>query len=137
MTIVLDTNVLVSGLLNPRGAPGRVVELVATGDVDLAVDDRILDEYVDVLARREFGFDKKDVDTLVAVIDGTAVHVHCARLPDRLPDADDEPFLEAAIAAHADALVTGNLRHFPARLRFGVDVIRPTELLSRLPPRPR
>ena len=35
MTIVVDTNVLVSGLLNPRGAPGRIVDLVIAGEVDL------------------------------------------------------------------------------------------------------
>lgn len=132
MTIVVDTNVLVSGLLNPRGAPGRIVDLVVTGDIGLVVDDRILDEYSEVLGRREFGFDGKDVDTLLAAVEATAVHVQCVPLAARLPDPDDEPFLEAALAAKADALVTGNLRHFPTPLRASIAVFSPSEFLARL-----
>ena len=132
MTIVVDTNVLVSGLLNPRGAPGRIVDLVIAGEVDLVVDDRILDEYSEVLGRQEFGFDRKDVETLLAAVAATAVHVSCVPLAAKLPDPDDEPFLEAALAAKAAALVTGNLRHFPARLRSGVAVLSPVEFLDRL-----
>ncbi len=131
MTIVVDTNILVSGLLNPRGAPGRIVDLVLGGHVSMIVDDRILAEYHDVLKRGRFGFDAKDVDTLLAFIDATATHVHGAPLGERLPDKDDEPFLEAAIAGEADALVTGNVRHFPARLTQGVRVLSPAAFVAR------
>ena len=132
MTIVVDTNVLVSGLLNPRGAPSRIVDLIVAGDAGLVVDDRILDEYSEVLGRQEFGFDRKDVDTLLAAVAATAVHVSCVPLAAKLPDPDDEPFLEAALAAKADALVTGNLRHFPTLLREGIAVFSPSEFLARL-----
>ena len=132
MTIVVDTNVLVSGLLNPRGAPGRIVDLIVAGDAGLVVDDRILDEYSEVLGRPEFGFDGKDVDTLLAAVEATAVHVQCVPLAARLPDPDDEPFLEAALAAKAEALVTGNLRHFPTALRAGIAVFSPSVFLARL-----
>lgn len=131
MTIVVDTNVLVSGLLNPRGAPGRIVDLVLGGHVSMIVDDRILAEYHDVLKRGRFGFDAKDADTLLTFIDATATHVHGASLGERLPDKDDEPFLEAAIAGEADALVTGNVRHFPARLTQGVRVLSPAAFVAR------
>jgi hypothetical protein len=40
------------------------------------------------------------------------------------------PFLEVAAAGSADALVTGNLKHFkPARGRHGVSILPPAELL--------
>ena len=133
MRIVLDTNVLVSGLLNPRGSPGRIVDLMLAGDVDLAVDDRILDEYLEVLSRREFGFEPKDIESLIAVIVATAVHVQAAPLENPLPDRDDEAFLEVALAAEVKALVTGNLRHFPAHLRCGVQVVSPAQFLASLP----
>lgn len=45
-------------------------------------------------------------------------------------DADDAPFLAAALAAHC-VLVTGNLRYFPVRHRRGVDVASPRELVDR------
>lgn len=49
MIIVLDTNVLISGIINPSGPPGRIVNLLRTGEIDPALDDRILGEYIDVL----------------------------------------------------------------------------------------
>lgn len=130
MRIVLDTNVLVSGLLNPRGAPGRVVDLILAGHVSALVDDRVLAEYHDVLRRGRFGFDAKDVDALLAFIDSAAIHVHATPLAERLPDEDDEPFLEVAIAGRADALVTGNVRHFPTRLTQGARIVSPSAFVA-------
>jgi putative PIN family toxin of toxin-antitoxin system len=130
MTIVVDTNVWVSGLLTPRGAPGRIVDLILAGHVTLIVDDRILAEYREVLRRGRFGFEAKDVDALLAFIDSTAVHVHATPLSHRLPDEDDEMFLEAAIAGDAEVLVTGNSRHFPARLARGVRVVSPAAFVA-------
>ncbi len=40
--IVLDTNVLVSGMINAHGAPGRIVDMVREEHVELVVDDRVL-----------------------------------------------------------------------------------------------
>ena len=42
---VLDTNVLVSGLLNPSGHPGRFLNAVPSGHLIMALDDRIHAEY--------------------------------------------------------------------------------------------
>ena len=130
MRIVVDTNVLVSGLLNPRGAPGRIVDLLLAGHVSLLVDDRIQAEYHEGLRRGRFGFDGRDVGALLAFIDATATHVHGTPLAERLSDTDDEPFLEAAIAGEADALVTGNVRHFPARLAQGIRIVSPATIVA-------
>ena len=130
MRIVVDTNVLVSGLLNPRGAPGRIVDLLLAGHVSLLVDDRIQAEYHEVLRRGRFGFDARDVGALLAFIDATATHLHGKPLAERLADEDDEPFLEAAIAGDADALVTWNVRHFPARLAQGIRIVSPATFVA-------
>ena len=132
MRIVLDTNVLVSGLLTPRGAPGRLVDLVLGGSVQLLVDDRILEEYRDVLSRGRFGFSPGDVSRLLDFVAETAEPVLAAPLVRRLPDAADEPFLEVALSGSADALVTGNARHFPAAAAGGVDVLSPAAFLVRV-----
>jgi putative PIN family toxin of toxin-antitoxin system len=52
--LVLDTNVLVSALLSPFGAPGRIWDLVLAREVRLVYDDRILVEYRRVLSREKF-----------------------------------------------------------------------------------
>ena len=132
MRIVLDTNVLVSGLLSAAGPPGWIVEAVLTGDLDLALDMAIREEYEEVLKRPEFGFPASQVDTLLSAIDNVALWVAAAPpWPVPLPDPDDEPFLAVA-AASGSALVTGNVRHFPVASRRGVVVLTPRELKERV-----
>lgn len=125
MKIVLDTNVLVSGLLSPFGPPADVVRLVAAGAIALGVDARILEEYRLVLARPRFGFDPERVAELLVLIDTEGVRGAPAPLRLRLPDPDDEPFLEVALSVGADALVTGNAKHFPPSRRAGVHIVSP------------
>ncbi|HKI02956.1 MAG TPA: PIN domain-containing protein [Thermoanaerobaculia bacterium] len=48
----------------------------------------------------------------------------------RLPDPDDEPFLEIALAGGAQCLVTGNIKHYPADARHGVEVISPRSFIE-------
>jgi len=130
--IVLDTNVLVAGLLSAAGPPAWIVEAVVTGDIELALSMAIRQEYEDVLGRPEFRFPAVQIQTLLGVIDRSALWVAAVPpCPVALPDPDDEPFLGVA-AASGSVLVTGNLRHFPARSRGVVEVLTPRELVERL-----
>lgn len=133
-SIVLDTNVLVAGLLTPFNAPGRVLDAVLAGQVRLLYDDRILAEYGDVLAREKFGFDPGDVADLLAFLKSDGQAVVAPPLGIALPDPDDAMFVEVAVAGRAEAIVTGNPRHFPPDARHGVPVLSPGEFLDRLRP---
>lgn len=129
MLIVLDTNVLVSALLNPFGAPGRVLDLILAEQVRLAYDDRILAEYQRVLERPRFGFDPRHVRQLLdyLIFSGEAVSPLPFSSPEGVPDPADLPFAEVARSAKADALVTGNREHF--RFLSDVPVFSPAEFL--------
>lgn len=130
MKVVLDTNVLVSGLLNPFGAPGKIVVMVSTGDLSLCYDARIISEYREVLKRPKFSFNQTLMNYLLDQISSCGVLVAASPLADDLPDPDDNPFLEVAWAGEARCLVTGNLKHYPNKLRHGVVVVSPNELLE-------
>ncbi len=129
MKVVLDTNVLVSGLLNPYGPPGRIVQVVASGELQLCLDARILAEYREVLRRPAFPFHGEEVDALLRQVHAVGEPV-AATLAQALPDSDDEPLLEVAIGADAEYLVTGNIRHFAVNSRSGVRVVSPAEFLE-------
>ncbi len=58
--------------------------------------------------------------------------VAAAPLKFRLPDPYDEPFLEVALAAKAEVLITGNKRHFPKKASGGVRILSPAEFLELL-----
>ena len=98
---VFDTNVLVSGMLSPHGPPGWLVDALQQGVCRAVVDDRIWDEYSDVLARPAFGFFASDVEILLSRIGHHAIRASVAFEPRRglaLPDSDDVPFLACAAA---------------------------------------
>lgn len=130
MNVVLDTNVLVSGLLSPFGPPGEIVRMVSSGEVALCLDARILSEYEDVLSRPRFAFDPDAVGALLDLIEHQAHLVASSPLPEALPDPDDGPFLEVAAACRADCLITGNLAHFPECSRHGVVVMSPAAFIA-------
>ena len=130
MRIVLDTNVLVSGLLNPFGPPARILQLLAAGELSLCYDARIFCEYRGVLSRPAFGFRRDRIDGLLEQLRAVGEPVAAIPLGHRLPDRDDEPFLEVALAAGAEYLVTGNLRHYPPRARGALRVVSPASFLE-------
>lgn len=133
MRAVLDTNVLVAGLLNASGPPGWIVEAVLAGEVEPVFDSSIRSEYEEVLARRELSLSPARVTLLLETLDRFGLQVTVPPWSATLPDPDDAPFL--AVAAWLDCpLVTGNLKHFPARSRRGVTVCSPREFLAMLSP---
>lgn len=131
MRVVVDSNVLVSGLLSEAGPPGQIVSLLFQGDLEPVVSANILAEYRDVLSRAKFDFDASERNQLLGVMEDFGFIVEPAPWPVELPDPDDEPFLAAAAAAAAP-LITGNLRHFPKRVRRGVEVLSPRAFVDRL-----
>jgi putative PIN family toxin of toxin-antitoxin system len=128
--VVVDTNVLVAGMLSPFGPCGQIVRLVSTDEVSLLLDARILTEYREVLSRPKFSFDPAAVAAVLDYIEyrGETVAGVPLRIP--LPDVDDEAFLEVALAGSAEAFVTGNSVHFPRKARAGVDVLTPAEFVE-------
>lgn len=130
MKVVVDTNVLVAGLLSPFGPPGEIVRMIASGTLHLCFDARILTEYSEVLARPKFQFKSELTQALLEQIKTEGLSVAGDPLPARLPDPTDEPFFEAAIAGDADCLITGNIKHFPSAKRQGAVVLSPSEFLD-------
>ncbi len=130
MIVVLDTNVLVSGILKPYSKPAAILRLVADGTIQIAYDVRILSEYRDVLNRPKFNFAKEDIEPFLDQIEQEGLLVSVKPLKVRLPDPDDEPFLEVALSGRVDALVTGNKRHFRRKEYEEVKILSPAEFLE-------
>lgn len=128
---VVDTNVLVSGLLNPFGKPGAIVDAILARRMRIAFDDRIAIEYEEVLSRPRFGFTKGQVERVLAILpfQESVSPVPWPHNPSL--DPADTMFLEVAAAAGCP-LITGNLRHFPESCRGGVTVLSPSDWLESL-----
>lgn len=132
MRVVFDTNVLVSALLNPGRTPDLALSAARRAGVVSLVDDRIESEYREVLARPKFrAVDPSRREALLAEVLATSERVTTrADHTFTLVDDDDRAFVEVALDGGADAVVTGNTKHYPTELGFAV--LSPTELLARL-----
>lgn len=130
MRVVLDTNVVVSAHLKPTGVSARVLALVQAGtETTLLYDDRIIAEYREVLARK--GMPAEHIEMFLSSLQMGGERILPHPVPVTSPDPDDQMFLEVAVVGRADALVTGNTRHFPAA-SCSVPVLSPAALLERL-----
>ena len=129
--VVLDTNVIVSGLLSAEGTCARIIRLAIEEAFVVCVDDRILAEYGRVLRRPKLQIDQEEAEGLLEILREICEVITPMPMPMRLPDESDVPFLEVAAACDA-VLVTGNLRHFPRERAHGARIITPTEFLDIL-----
>ncbi|MDA1087342.1 MAG: PIN domain-containing protein [Verrucomicrobia bacterium] len=125
---VFDTNVLVSGFLNPHGAPGQIVDWLRSGVVHAGLDDRIVSEYEDVLYRPRLDLPRHEVHIVLRQIQfgGKWAAAEPRHVAHGLPDPDDAPFAECA-AALGCCLVTGNKRHFPRAAVGKLRVLSPRQ----------
>lgn len=129
MRVVIDTNVIVSAVLSPRGTSARMLDILLGDDLTILFDDRIMDEYRAVLSRKKFGFDPDGIDDLLDYFVAAGERVVPRMTRFKTHDADDTMFLETAISGIADALVTGNKRHFPKKVP-GLKILSPDEFLK-------
>ena len=129
---VIDTNVLVSGLLSPNGNEALIVLAVNQGLVRACVSPTILQEYAEVLARPKFAFPPDEIAAMLAMCRSTGELFHPEGPEPALSDPDDRKFLHCAEVAKAEYIVTGNKRHFPQNARGAVRVVSAGELLDRL-----
>ncbi|MGA3027167.1 MAG: putative toxin-antitoxin system toxin component, PIN family [Bryobacteraceae bacterium] len=127
--IVLDTNIVVSSLLQPLGPPARIFAFALGGLIQPCISGDIYAEYEEVIARPRFGLDPDTMAATLRAVREKSLWVRPALAIRACSDPDDDIFLECASAAGANYLVTGNLRHFPTAWNETV-VVAPRGLLS-------
>jgi putative PIN family toxin of toxin-antitoxin system len=110
LRVVLDTNVLVSGLAYPGGIPGRIAAACWQGSLALVLSNYILDEFVRVLTKLSRAkFTPSEIEDLAASLLFRAEIVDPGSHRDEsLRDENDQQVLGTLLAAHADYLITGD-----------------------------
>jgi len=133
--IIMDTNILFSGLYSASGASFKILEHLAAGRIRLALSTPLLFEYEDVLKRNQTKLNLLDEDIDV-VLDNLCAFSRFQKVyflwRPYLPDAKDDLVLELAVAAKVKTIVTHNLKDFVGIDKFSVEAIVPKTLLERL-----
>jgi putative PIN family toxin of toxin-antitoxin system len=136
LTVVLDTNVLVSSLLSQKSWPAKILDLIMDDLIQVAYDDRILGEYEEVLSRPELHIPPPRMFAVIDHIELTGKFVASEPLPpEGYTDPDDAMFAEVFITSNADALITGNLRHYKPLLKHKALVLSPVQFMAKFFPR--
>jgi putative PIN family toxin of toxin-antitoxin system len=130
--IVLDTNVLVSGLRSRFGVSFRLLSLVGRAQFALQVSTPLVAEYEAVLKRGQLALSDQQVDDVIDFVCAHSEHHKIFYLwRPVLKDPDDDCLLELAVKAQA-SIVTWNLADFKKASQFGISVISPRAFLQQL-----
>ena len=115
---VLDTNVIVSAVLSStkrESVPVRILESALCGRITPLYNSAIFSEYEEVLKRKKFQFPEQAVSALLRALLEYGKLVESTQLTEMVADRDDQIFYETALTIPGAYLVTGNLKHFPAK----------------------
>jgi uncharacterized protein len=127
---VIDTDVVVSGLLARAGNEALILLAIHQGLVRPCFSEEILEEYAGVLARPKFAFPADEIAALLAMFRGQGELIVPKAVTAVSVDPGDTKFLQCAETAQADYLVTGNRRHFPESSYGVTRVVNAGELLD-------
>ncbi|HBJ88101.1 MAG TPA: putative toxin-antitoxin system toxin component, PIN family [Verrucomicrobiales bacterium] len=135
MTVVIDTNVVFQG--RGIGHPYHcILDACVDGKIVWAVSNAILKEYEEVIRRKEPESCWHDLGLLmdyITLTQGTMLHVSPQfRFRIIHADPDDNPFVDCAIAGHADYIITDD-RHFAplAGAGYKPQPIKPLDFIAK------
>ncbi len=136
MKVVLDTNVLLSGLMYPGGTPGRIVAAWRRAEFDLVMTREQLAEIARVLSypkiARVLCWDRETIERFLKQIYLRSSMVelpaeHGIAVP---ADPDDTPILASLVASGAECLVTGDADMLALKDHY--PIMTPGEFATRL-----
>jgi putative PIN family toxin of toxin-antitoxin system len=136
MRVVLDTNIVISGLFW-GSHPRRILESARSGEITLYTSQALLNELLDVLNRSKFA---ERLGLIAAtpqeVVDNYAALVEVVEVSDIEPvvadDPDDDAVLACAIAANARYIVSGDSDLLSLSTYRSIQIVSATEFLARL-----
>ncbi len=136
MRAVIDTRVLVSGLIRRQGPPAAVLQALAEGRFTAVYTTEMLVELVEVLGRPRFrdkyGVHMDDVAALIQLIRLRGELVIPARAVVACRDPKDDKFLTAAVAGTAECIISGDADLLVLSPFEGIPVLRPAEFVARV-----
>jgi putative PIN family toxin of toxin-antitoxin system len=129
--VVLDTNIIVSALLQPLGPSAQIFMMALGGSLQMCVTGGIYAEYEEVIRRPRLKRSEAIITATLQSIRDRGLWVRPDHIVRACADPDDDIFLECAQAVRAAYLVTGNTRDFPISWET-TQIVTPRALLDRL-----
>jgi predicted nucleic acid-binding protein len=106
--------------------PAKILGLVLNGTIEIAYDNNILVEYIDVLNREKFKINKGLIKIVLDYITHEGDYTIASPQNIKFVDEDDRVFYELYKSEGTDFLITGNIKHFPKEK----NIITPREFIE-------
>ncbi len=136
MKIVLDTSVLVAAARSRNGASFKLVSMLPTPEIEIALTVAVYTEWQAVMTRPENLPPGATADDALAFLQYLASIAHLQDVHflwrPFSRDPDDDMIVECAVAASCEYIVTHNAKDFRRVEELNVQVITPAELLNML-----
>ncbi len=131
MKIVLDTNILVSGIFF-SGFPSKILNAWSEGEVEFSLSPEILDEYIRVTTILSDNFRNIDVSHIINFISSHSDIVQTEPFSDQVcDDPDDDKFLACALAARSMIVVSGDKHLLKISGYRGIIVMTPRSFVEK------
>jgi len=132
LRVVLDTNVLISGILF-GGKPREILEKAIRGEIRLCTSEPILEELKGVLRRSKFDYSHEMIQVILTELAGVADFVNPSKTINVVSeDPEDNRILECAVEAEADYIVTGDFHLLKLRRYRNIEVVNAVAFLENL-----
>jgi len=134
LKVIIDTNILISGLLKSPSCR-KIIRLLEEKRFILITSPPILDELMGVISRPKFHnvILRETIEKLIEIMKTQAILVKPSRLLFVIKeDPADNRFLEAALQANVDLIISGNHHLLSLKNFHNIPIITSKEFLSRL-----
>jgi len=130
LRIVLDTNVIISGILF-GGIPRSILDMLISGKHDFFLSMAIIEEIREVLNRPKFGFDNGNALMVVEELHSLCTIVKPVKsINFIIDDPDDNKILECAVAAKAEIIISGDSHLLSVGSYKGIKILSPRQFIS-------
>ena len=134
MRVVLDTNVMISGIFFPKGAPRKIVEAWKHKKFKIVVSPIILEEYKDTLEDFASRYSLADVAEFFKLVVLNSEYCQAESLPKKVcADPDDDKFIACAFVSKTKIIVSGDKHLLNVSGYRGINVLTPRQFVETYP----
>jgi len=134
---VVDTNVIISGIISKKGIPHKILKAASIKKFLLITSEEINKEILKVLRQshiyKKYKITEQDILFINYVLNETSVMTKGVyKISSILKDKEDEKFLSCALEGNADYIISGDNDLLSIKQYHGIKIITPSGFLKRI-----
>lgn len=130
--VVLDTNIVVSAAISEDGNPANVFELLILEEITNYTTEQIVEEITKVMARPKITqkLSLVEVGFIIENFERFSKKIKTDEIINEVKDdPEDNKFLECAVAASADYIITGDEHLLKIKEFRGIKILSPADFI--------